>query len=185
MNFKNFSLGLALTGLGVMALSTEAQAYQFNFLNVAAAGGGLNNYNFEFVTQGPGDSIAAGQQLILEGFTGVAGLATSPVTDNVSGVLPSNFGFAASGITPTSATFTALANVSLIPGNIRYQTFTVTAADVPTGEVNPSFPGPNNPLAPTPVPEPFTILGSLAALGFGSRFQKEFAKKQAANSEKA
>ena len=40
-----------------------------------------------------------------------------------------------------------------------------------------------NTLDPTPVPEPLTILGTLAALGFGSRCQKEFAKKQSANSE--
>jgi len=180
MNIKNLSLGLALTGLGIIGLSAKADAYSFNFLKQTG-----NNYNFEFVTQGPADVIATGQQLTITGFTGVTGLATSPVTDNVAGVLPSSFGFNPTGITPTSATFTAAANVSLIPGNIRYQTFTVTAADVPTGIVNPSFPSINNPLNPTPVPEPLTILGSMAALGFASRCQKEFAKKQSANSEEA
>jgi hypothetical protein len=33
------------------------------------------------------------------------------------------------------------------------------------------------------VPEPFTILGSLAALGFGAFGQKEYAKKQSQNSD--
>ncbi len=185
MNLKNLSLSFALTGLGVLGMSAQADAYSFNFLNQVDVGGGLSDFNFEFVTQGPADSIAVGQGLIITGFTGVTGIATSPVTDNVAGVLPSSFGFSTTGFTGTTATFTAAANVNLIPGNIRYQTFTITAASVPSGFVTPFFPGPTNPLNPTPVPEPLTIMGSLAALGAASRCKKEFAKKQAVKAEKA
>ncbi|MEB3310119.1 MAG: PEP-CTERM sorting domain-containing protein [Snowella sp.] len=191
MNLKNLSLSLALSSLGVLAISSRAQAYRFNFLNMQSVSGGLFDFNFEFVTEGPGDSIAEGQELVITGFTGATALSTSPVTDNVSGVLPSSFGFLPTpGISPpspngTTASFTAQANVSLIPGNIRYQTFTIRAAGVPGNIVFPSFPGPNNPLDPTPIPEPLTIMGSLAALGVGTRCKKEFDKKQAAKVNKA
>lgn len=195
MNFKKISLSLALTGLGVLAVSNQAQAYSFNFLNVKpVAGGGLFDYNFEFVTQGPSDPIAVGNQLIITGFKGATALSTSPVTDNVAGVLESQQGFLPGTITPpppsdgTTATFTARANVNLVPGNVRYQTFTVRAADVPTGFVQAYFPDLGNRLTPTPVtpiPEPLTIMGSLAALGVASRCKKEFAKKQAVKAEKA
>ncbi|MEB3190366.1 MAG: PEP-CTERM sorting domain-containing protein [Snowella sp.] len=177
MNFKSLAFGLALAGASVLGATQSAQAYQFNFLGTSDAGGGLTNYDFEFVTEGPSDALAVGQQLLISGFEGVTGLATSPVTDNVAGVLPSSFGFLTGGFTSTAATFVAQANVNLIPGNIRYQTFTVTAANTPGGIVTPFFPGPTNPLNPTPVPEPLTIMGSLAALGFGV-YGKKFGNKQ-------
>lgn len=177
MTFKSLALGLALAGASVMGVSQAAQAYQFNFKSAVDVGGGLKDYNFEFVTQGPSDFVAVGNQLIIQGFEGVTGARTSDIIDNVAGVLPSSFGFAADFTTSTTANFLAQANVNLIPGNIRYQTFTVTAANVPTGEVQAFFPGLNNPLAPTPVPEPLTIMGSLAALGFGV-YGKKFGNKQ-------
>lgn len=177
MTFKSLALGLALAGASVLGVNQTAQAYQFNFLGSSDAGGGQTNFNFEFVTEGPSDVIATGQELIIDGFQGITSLETSPVTDNVAGVLPSSFGFLTGGFTNTAATFIAQANVNLFQGNVRYQTFTVTAASVPTNIVQPFFPGPNNPLAPTPVPEPLTIMGSLAALGFGV-YGKKFGNKQ-------
>jgi hypothetical protein len=178
MTFKSLALGLALAGASVLGVNQAAQAYQFNFKNFVDVGGGLKDYNFEFVTQGPGDPIATGNQLIITGFEGVTGIRTSDVIDNVAGVLPASFGFNAGFFNSTSATFDAQANVNLIPGNIRYQTFTVTAANTPGGQVQPYFPGINYPLNPTPVPEPLTIMGSLAALGFGA-YGKKFGNKQA------
>ena len=85
-------------------------------------------------------------------------------------------------------TYTALSNLSQINGNVKYQTFVVTADAVPTGYVLGDYQLPNGssllPNGPVqiPVPEPFTILGSLAALGFGVFGQKEYAKKQSQNS---
>ena len=178
MNFKPLAIGLALAGASVLGLSQSAQAYQFNFKSAVDVGGGLKDYNFEFVTQGPGDPIATGNQLIIQGFEGVTGLRTSDVVDNIAGVLPSSFGFVAAPLSSTtSATFNATANANLINGQIRFQTFTVTAANTPGGQVQPFFPGLPNPLNPTPVPEPLTIMGSLAALGFGV-YGKKFGNKQ-------
>jgi hypothetical protein len=86
-------------------------------------------------------------------------------------------------------TYTALSNLSQINGNVKYQTFVVTADAVPTGYVLGDYQLPNgssllpNGAVQIPVPEPFTILGSLAALGFGAFGQKEYAKKQSQNSD--
>lgn len=176
MNFKPLAIGLALAGASVLGLSQSAQAYQFNFKSEVDLGGGLKDYNFEFVTEGPGDPIAIGNQLIITGFEGVTAIRTSDVIDNVAGVLPASFGFGAGFFNSTSATFDAQANVNLIPGNIRYQTFTVTATNTPGGQVQAYFPGINYPLNPTPIPEPLTIMGSLAALGFGA-YGKKFGNK--------
>ncbi len=178
MTFKSLALGLALAGASVLGVNQAAQAYQFNFLNYQDVGGGLKEYNFEFVTQGTQDPIALGNQLIIENFEGVTSIVTSPVVDNIAGVLPSSFGFEAGFFNSTSATFDAKANVNLLAGQIRYQTFTVTAANTPGGFVQAYFPGINYPLNPTPVPEPLTIMGSLAALGFGA-YGKKFGNKQA------
>jgi hypothetical protein len=86
-------------------------------------------------------------------------------------------------------TYTALSNVNQINGNVKYQTFVVTADAVPIGFVSGDYQLPNgssllpNGPQPSPVPEPLTILGSLAALGFGAFGQKEYAKKQSQNSD--
>ena len=178
MNLKNLSFGLVMTGLGFVALTTQAQAYEFNFL-----GSNNNTYNFEFVTDGPNDSISENDELIITGFTGISAIQLTAPINNVAGVLPASFAFETNNFTPDTAIFTANANVSGILRNTPYQTFSITAAGVPSNFVTANFGG--NTLDPTPVPEPLTILGTLAALGFGSRCQKEFAKKQSTNSEEA
>lgn len=179
MSIKNLSFGLVMTGLGVIALTTQAQAYEFNFL------GSSNNdtYNFELVTNGPNDIIQKDDQLSINGFTGISDIQLTTYTDDVPGVLLASDSFQTTSHTSDTAVFTATANFAGISRATRYQTFSITAAGVPSNFVAANFGG--NTLAPTPVPEPLTILGSLAALGFGSRCQKEFAKKKSANSEEA
>ena len=178
MNLKHLSFGIALTGLGVVALTTQAQAYEFNFL-----GSNNNTYNFEFVTGGPNDGISQNDELIVTGFTGISGIELTDPINNVAGVVRASIAFTTTSFTPDIAVFTANANVSGILRDTPYQTFSITATGVPPNFVNANFRG--NDISPTPVPEPLTILGTLAALGFGSRCQKEFAKKKSANSEEA
>ena len=178
MNLKNLSFGLVMTGLGVVVLTAQAQAYEFNFL-----GSNNNTYNFEFVTQGPNDSISENDELIITGFTGISDIKLALPINNVAGVVPAVIAFQTTSYTSDTAVFTANANISGIIRNTPYQTFSITATDVPSNFVSGNFGG--NTLDPTPVPEPLTVLGTLAALGFGSRCQKEFAKKQSANSEEA
>jgi len=185
MDLKNLSFGLALTGLGVLVLTTQAQAYEFNFLgssnNTYNLGSSNNTYHFEFVTDGPSDIIQKGDELSVSGFEGISDIKLTAYIDDVPGVLLASDSFKTTSHTSGTSVFTATANFAGISSNIRYQTFSISAAAVPSGFVNPTFRG--NPMAPTPVPEPLTIMGSLAALGFGSRCQKEFAKKKPANSE--
>jgi hypothetical protein len=178
MNLKNLSFGLVMTGLVVVALTAQAQAYEFNFL-----GSNNNTYNFEFITEGPDDDLVVDNELIITGFTGISDIQLTAPINNVAGVLPASFAFKTTSYTSDTAIFTAKANLSGIVRNTPYQTFSITAAGVPSNFVTADFGG--NTLNPTPVPEPLTILGTLAALGFGSRCQKEFAKKQSANSEEA
>jgi hypothetical protein len=176
MDLKHLSFGLALTALGVVALTTQAQAYEFNFI-----GNNNNTYNFEFVTQGPNDIIEEDDELNISGFTGISEIKLTEYINDVPGVLRASDSFKTTSYTSDTAVFTATANFAGISRPTRYQTFSITTAGVPSGFVNANFRG--NFLDPTPVPEPLTILGSLAALGFGSRCQKEFAKKKSANSE--
>jgi len=182
MGLKHIYFGIALSGLGVVALTTQAQAYEFNFL-----GSNNDTYNFELVTEGPNDIIEKDDELSISGFGDVSSIQLTTYIDDVPGVLLASDSFKTTSYTSDTAVFTATANFSGISRNTRYQTFSITTTGttvgVPSGFVNATFRG--NPLAPTPVPEPLTILGTLAALGFGSRCQKEFAKKQSANSEEA
>jgi hypothetical protein len=193
MNFKNLSLGLALTGLGVISLSMKADAYSFNYLGSSSASGGNTNFDFEFGVN-PGDTFSPSSTLAVAGFQGISGGSTFGVTtpnpDPNGATIPAPFFFQYSGSNATNDTAyftipTGFAGGSA--GTLYFQTFRVTAASVPSSFVYPNFGGavPGQPgfLDPTPVPEPLTILGSMAALGFASRCQKEFAKKQSANSE--
>jgi hypothetical protein len=192
MNLKNLSLGLVLTSLGVMGLSIEADAYSFNYIGSSPASGGNTNFDFEFGVA-PGQSISPSSNLLVSGFEGISGgrvLGTTiPNPDPNSVTIPAPFFFQSNGGTSTIAFFSPTGSLNGSSGQLYFQTFQVTAASVPTGFVYANFGGapPGQPgfLAPTPVPEPLTILGTLAALGFGSRCQKEFAKKQSANSEDA
>ncbi|MFM7437600.1 MAG: PEP-CTERM sorting domain-containing protein [Snowella sp.] len=180
MNLKHLSFSLALTGLSIVSLTTQAQAYKFNFI-----GSNNNTYNFELVTEGPDDIIEENDQLSVSGFNEISEIKLTNFIDDVPGVLLASDSFKTSSYTPDTAFFAATANFAGISRPTRYQTFSITTTGTPTGVpsgfVNASFRG--NFLDPTPVPEPLTILGSLAALGFGSRCQKEFAKKKSANAE--
>jgi hypothetical protein len=184
MNLKHLSFSLTLTGLGIISLTTQAQAYEFNFI-----GSNNNTYNFELVTEGSDDIIEENDQLSISGFNEISEIKLTNYIDDVPGVLLASDSFKTSSYTPDTAFFSATANFAGISRNTRYQTFSITTTGTPTGTptgvpsgfVNAKFRG--NFLAPTPVPEPLTILGSLAALGFGSRCQKEFAKKKSANAE--
>ena len=192
MNTKNVSLALALTGLGIIGLSAKADAYSFNFLGSSPASGGNTNFDFEFGVS-PGQSISPSSNLIVSGFEGISGgrvlgtTTTNPDPNSVT--IPAPFFFQSNGGTNTTAFFSPIGSLNGSSGQLYFQTFQVTATSVPTNYVQANFGGavPGQPgfLAPTPVPEPLTILGTLAALGFGSRCQKEFAKKQSANSEEA
>jgi len=176
MNLKHLSFSLALTGLGIFALTSQAQAYEFNFI-----GSSNNTYNFELITNGPTDIIKKDDELSISGFSGISDIKLTNYIDDVPGVLLASDSFKTTSYTPDTAVFTATANFAGISRPTRYQTFSITATGTPSGYVNTNLGG--NSLTPTPVPEPLTILGSLAALGFGSRCQKEFAKKKSANSE--
>ena len=184
MNFQKLSLGLTIAGLTFVTLTPKAEAFQFFYLNQAANPGGGIDFNFELQAD-PGNTVSANQSLVISGFQQVKGASLTGPQSNEAGVIYSDSTFDPTKTTfnNTSATFTTIGEIKAQLRPVRFQTFTVTAVSVDNNIVNPDFGG--NPLDPTPVPEPLTILGSLAALGFASRCQKEFAKKQSANSEEA
>ena len=184
INFKKISLGLLLAGLSTVSLTPKAQAFQFSYLNQAANPGGGIDFNFEFQVD-PGDTISSGQILSVRGFQQIRSAAMTDPQANQAGVVFADSIFDADQTLWNSSRVQFTSNSGLSSPNraFRLQSFTVTATGVDNDEVNANFGG--QPLSPTPVPEPLTILGSLAALGFGSRCQKEFAKKQSANSEEA
>jgi len=183
MNLKNFSLGLTLVGLGFVTLTPKAQAFQFSYLNsYSSSTAGLFDFNFEFQAD-PGDTVSTGQSLVISGFQQVKAASLTASQTNEAGVIYSDSTFdpTQTTFTNTSATFKTIGELNAQRRPVKFQTFTVTAASADNNIVNPDFGG--NQLPGTPVPEPLTILGSMAALGFASRCQKEFAKKQSPNSE--
>ncbi len=187
MNLKKLSLGLALAGLGVVTLIPKAEAFQFRYLNQAPNPEGGFDFNFELQSDSSGyygDYIYSGETLTVRGFQGISNAALTAPQTNQSGMISADTIFDPDQTlwNKTRAEFTT--DGSLYSNrSFRLQTFTITATSVPLGFVNANFGG--QPLSPTPVPEPLTILGSMAALGFASRCQKEFAKKQSTNSEEA
>lgn len=186
MNLKKLSLGLALAGLGVFTLISKAEAFQFRYLNQAPNPEGGFDFNFELQSDSYGDYIYSGETLTVRGFQGISNAALTAPQTNQSGMISADTIFDRDQTlwNKTRAEFTTDGSFYPNPNrSFRLQTFTITATSVPSGFVNANFGG--NSLDPTPVPEPLTILGSLAALGFASRCQKEFAKKQSTNSEEA
>ena len=194
INFKTVSLGLAVSGLGFFALATDAQAYSFDYLG-SSASGGSTAWKFGFNSEGFDQSLGNDNRIVFGGFSGLksAGFAAalSSSTDDTI-VVPNTLVFqTVVNVDPSigEVTYTALSNLNQINGNVKYQTFVVTADAVPTGFVLGDYQLPNGssllPNGPqqSPVPEPLTILGSLAALGFGAFGQKEYAKKQSQNSD--
>jgi len=138
MNIKNFSLGLALTGLGIISLTAKADAYSFNFLGSSPASGGNTNFNFEFGVS-PGQSISPSSNLVVSGFEGVSGGKvldiTTPNPDPNSVTIPAPFFFQSNGGTSTTAFFSPLGSLNGSSGQLYFQTFQVTATSVPTGYV--------------------------------------------------
>ena len=186
MNLKKFSLGLALAGLGVVTLIPKAEAFQFRYLNQAPNPEGGFDFNFELQSDSYGDYIYSGETLTVRGFQGISNAALTAPQTNQSGMISADTIFDPDQIlwNKTRAEFTTDGSFYPNPNrSFSLQTFTITAKDVPSGFVSANFGWRS--LDPTPVPEPLTILGSLAALGFASRCQKEFAKKQSTNSEEA
>ena len=198
INFKTVSLGLAVSGLGFFALATDAQAYSFDFLGSSASSGanaGSIDWKFGFNSQGFDQSLGNDNKIVFGGFSGLKSAGFGPTmssSTNDTIVVPTSIVFQELiNVDPAigEVTYTALSNLSQINGNVKYQTFVVTADAVPTGYVLGDYQLPNGssllPGGPVqiPVPEPFTILGSLAALGFGAFGQKEYAKKQSQNSD--
>jgi hypothetical protein len=177
MKLKIFSTGLTLSALGVLSLATQADAYSFNFLGSAAASGGQTTYQFGF-TVAPGEIIEPGQDLTVSGFESISSISFTNPINNVADILfaDSVFEILANSISnaATTATFTTLANINSLTSFLSYETFTVTAMDVPTGEVNVTFNGNN--LGATAVPEPLTLLGALTAAGFGAAFKRRSLK---------
>jgi hypothetical protein len=197
INFKTVSLGLAVSSLGFFALATDAQAYSFDFLGASPSSGanaGSIDWKFGFNSQGFDQSLGNDNRIVFGGFSGLKSAGFGPTmssSTNDTIVVPTSIVFQEIiNVDPTigEVTYTALSNLSQINGNVKYQTFVVTADAVPTGYVLGDYQLPNGssllPNGPVqiPVPEPFTILGSLAALGFGAFGQKEYAKKQSQNS---
>lgn len=194
INFKTVSLGLAVSSLGFFALATDAQAYSFDYLGASASGSSIA-WKFGFNSEGFDQSLGNDNKIVLGGFSGLksagfAGAISSSTDDTI--VVPATLVFQSVVNVDTTigeVTYTALSNLNQINGNVKYQTFVVTADAVPTGFVTGDYQLPNGssilPNGPVqiPVPEPFTILGSLAALGFGIFGQKEYAKKQSQNSD--
>ena len=189
MNLKKLSLGLVLAGIGVVTLIPKAEAFQFRYLNQAPNPEGGFDFNFELKADSSyyyGNYIYSGETLTVRGFQGISNAALTAPQTNQSGMISADAIFDPDQTlwNKTRAEFTTDASFYPNPNrSFSLQTFTITAKSVPSGFVNANFGG--NFLDPTPVPEPLTILGSLAALGFASRCQKEFAKKQSANSEEA
>jgi len=176
MDLKHFCIGLALSGLGVLSLGTQADAYSFTFFSSNSAGGGQTNYQFGFVTAA-NEVISAGQSLVVSGFEDVSSLSfADPVNGAGTLYADSVFKIIGSGISNgnTTATFTTKSDINSSNGAIRYQTFVVTAVDVPTGQVNVTFNGNN--LGAVAVPEPLTLLGALTAVSFGAAFKRRSLK---------
>jgi len=197
INFKTVSLGLAVSSLGFFALATDAQAYSFDFLGASPSSGanaGSIDWKFGFNSQGFDQSLGNDNRIVFGGFSGLKSAGFGPTmssSTNDTIVVPTSIVFQEIinvDLSIGEVTYTALSNLSQINGNVKYQTFVVTADAVPTGYVLGDYQLPNgssllpNGAVQIPVPEPFTILGSLAALGFGAFGQKEYAKKQSQNS---
>lgn len=190
INFKTVSLGLIASSLGLLALTTEAQAYSFKFLTSSPSGPdptSPTNFDFQFGVD-PGETFSPSSTLSVAGFEDISGGSTFGVTTSNpnNDILPAPFFFQYAGSSADNKTAYFSLNGSLAGSaqTIYFQTFRVTAMAVPSGEVFANFGGgPGGQLPPTPVPEPLTILGSLAALGFGAFGQKEYAKKQSQNSD--
>jgi len=197
INFKTVSLGLAVSSLGFFALATDAQAYSFDYLGSSPSSGanaGSIDWKFGFNSEGFDQSLGNDNRIVFGGFSGLKSAGFGPTmssSTNDTIVVPTSIVFQEIiNVDPAigEVTYTALSNLSQINGNVKYQTFVVTADAVPTGYVLGDYQLPNGssllPNGPVqiPVPEPFTILGSLAALGFGVFGQKEYAKKQSQNS---
>ena len=189
MNLKKLSLGLALAGLGVVTLIPKAEAFQFRYLNQAPNPEGGFDFNFELKADSSyyyDNYIYSGETLTVRGFQGISNAALTAPQTNQSGMISADTIFDPDQTlwNKTRAEFTTDGSFYPNPNrSFSLQTFTITAKDVPSGFVSANFGWRS--LDPTPVPEPLTILGTLAALGFGSRCQKEFAKKQSTNSEEA
>lgn len=181
--FKLPALPVALLAGGLaLAFAPQAQAYQFNFLNARSVGNTFN-WNFEFVSESAGDQVQNSDELRVEGFEGVTSASTTRPR-NGSNILDAREGFAVTGFDNTSATYNVAPDVNVnFPAPLRYQTFTVQATSVPTGVVQAFYNG--QPLAPTVVPEPLTIVGSLAALGFGAYGQRQFNRRSKVEAETA
>jgi hypothetical protein len=183
MNLKNLSLGLTLTGLAFVTLTPKAQAFQFLYLNQTANLGGGFDFNFELQAD-PYEYIYSGETLTVRGFQGVRDASLTAPQMNQTGMISADAIFDPDQTlwNKTRAQFTTSGSIYSSRA-IRLQTFTITATSVDNNMVQANFGGQQ--LPSTPVPEPLTILGSMAALGFAARCQKEFAKKQSANSEEA
>jgi hypothetical protein len=189
MNLKKLSLGLALAGLGVITLIPKAEAFQFRYLNQAPNPEGGFDFNFELKADSSyyyGNYIYSGETLTVRGFQGISNAALTAPQTNQPGMISADAIFDPDQTLWNKARAEFTTDASFYPNQNRsfsLQTFTITATSVPSGFVNANFGWRS--FDPTPVPEPLTILGTLAALGFGSRCQKEFAKKQSTNSEEA
>jgi hypothetical protein len=176
MNLKTFCTGLALSGLGVLCLGTQADAYSFTFLGTTDAGNGKTDYRFGFVTAA-NEVIKAGQSLIASGFEDISSLSfAEPVNGAGTLYADSVFAIIGGGISNgnKSATFTTKSDISSSNGVIRYQSFVVTAMGVPTGQVDVTFDGNN--IGAVAVPEPLTLLGAITAVGFGAAFKRRSLK---------
>jgi hypothetical protein len=163
--------------------------FQFRYLNQAPNPEGGFDFNFELKADYSyyyDNYIYSGETLTVRGFQGISNAALTAPQTNQSGMISADTIFDPDQTlwNKTRAEFTTDGSFYPNPNrSFSLQTFTITAKDVPSGFVSANFGWRS--LDPTPVPEPLTILGSLAALGFASRCQKEFAKKQSANSEEA
>ena len=161
----------------------------------ASPSGGSIDWKFGFNSEGFDQSLGNDSRIVFGGFSGLKSAGFGPTmssSTNDTIVVPTTLVFqTVVNVDPSigEVTYTALSNLNQINGNVKYQTFVVTADNVPTGSVIGDYQLPNGgsllPNGPqqSPVPEPLTILGSLAALGFGAFGQKEHAKKQSQNSD--
>ena len=181
-NTKLICFGLLGASLGALAFPLNAQAYKFNFLGAQSSGDSVD-WTFEFVSEGISDTVKTGDELKVEGFQQVEGASLTAPKD-VNGAVDARTTFNLNNFTNTEVNYTVAEGVnSTFPLPLKFQTFSVRAASVPTGFVQAYYKG--TALNPTAVPEPFTIIGSLAALGFGVFGQREFSKRQNEAVEKA
>ncbi len=158
--------------------SDPSQAYSLDFLNSSDAGGGFTSFNFVFTVE-PNEEVQPLDTLVIDGFENpIDALVNEPIDNPSFNPLLARAAILwdASGIIAGEPIFETFGGFAGFKDAVAFQTLSVIAESVPNDLVVGDFQG--TLLDPTPVPEPFTVVSSLAALGFGAFGQKKFVKQK-------